>query len=281
MVAIDAGGVNAGRSDTGMTGHDPPDAGRPQRPDAGVPLRPDAGVPPLFDAGNPPATDEPIPGLILRYDFSGEGTVVADLVGTAHAQLIGGATLAPNRDFVELDGIDDYVDMPNGIVSSLDSATFLAWMGWSGDPRRACWQRVFDFGVSDGGEDAVGSVVTSLFMTTSSCGTYAFGAMAEFGRIQYQVFDDEPLPAGYTFQVALVVDAEAQTVTLYRDRMAVGRAPAPYRLSELMDVNNWLGRSQWVQDGNLNGFFGDFRIYSRALSANEIVTLYDRGPNGL
>jgi hypothetical protein len=203
---------------------------------------------------------------------------VPDLVGDNDAMLMGDAVLSRDREYVVLDGDGDYVDMPNGIVSALRSATFLAWVAWDGGP---CWQRVFDFGASTSGEDVVGTVDTSLFMTPVACGSDAFMVMAEFGRIQYQLFDDSPLPTGYTLQLALVVDAERETFTLYRDKSMVAEAKAPFALSDLHDVNNWLGRSQWVQDRDFSGIIGDFRIYDRALAPDEISTLYDRGPGGL
>ena len=105
--------------------------------------------------------------------------------------------------------------------------------------------------------------------------------MAEFGRIQYQMFAPRPLVAGYTIQVALVVDAERNTFTIYDDGVLVAAAETPFRLGDFEDVNNWLGRSQWPQDRFFDGLYGDFRIYDRALDPDEIATLYDRRPNGL
>jgi hypothetical protein len=232
----------------------------------------------LRDAGGNGPPGAVVSDLVLRYDFSGSGTVVRDLVGDADAQLIGGATLASDRDFITLDGVDDYVDMPNGVISGLRNATFVAWVAWDGGP---CWQRIFDFGISDAGEDQVGNVVTSLFMTPQACGVSTFTAMAELGRVQYPVSADEALPAGYTIQVALAVDSDRQTFTLYRDNMRVAQTSTPFQLGELTDTNNWLGRSQWVQDRFFSGIYGEFRIYARALSDAEIATLYSLGPNRL
>jgi hypothetical protein len=226
--------------------------------------------------GAPPETT--VSDLVLRYDFAGTGTLVRDLVGDADAQLIGGASLSSDRDFITLDGVDDYVDLPNGVISGLHNATLIAWVAWDGGP---CWQRIFDFGISDAGEDAVGNVVTSLFMTPQACGLATFTAMAELGRVQYPVSADDALPSGVAVQVALVVDTDRQTFTLYRDNMRVAQASTPFQLGELTDNNNWLGRSQWVQDRFFAGIYGEFRIYARALGDAEIATLYSLGPNGL
>jgi hypothetical protein len=228
-------------------------------------------------AGRSPE-DGPIEGLVLRYDFAGDdGTRVADRVGDADAVLMGDAFLERGR--ANLDGEGDYVDMPNGVLSQLESATLVAWVSWNGG---FCWQRVFDFGASTAGEDMVGTVDTSLFMTPYACGIEAFMGMAEFGRIQYQVYDDQRLPTGQEVQVALVVDTERQVLSMYLDAELIGEAPAPFALAEIRDVNNWLGRSQWVQDtSDFAGTYDDFRIYDRALGSEEIAILYERGPGGL
>ncbi|HWZ91070.1 MAG TPA: hypothetical protein VNW92_19550 [Polyangiaceae bacterium] len=64
--------------------------------------------------------------LIHRYSFSGEGTRVVDSVSGADGVLMAGATL-DGAGHAALDGLDDYVDLPNGLVSSLHDATLLTW----------------------------------------------------------------------------------------------------------------------------------------------------------
>jgi Concanavalin A-like lectin/glucanases superfamily len=223
------------------------------------------------DAGSPPLPED---SLVLRYDFSGSGDVVRDLVGGRDARLFGGTLLSPERPFIYLDGVDDYVDLPNGVVSGLRNATFIVWLAWNGG---ACWQRVFDFGVSDRGENAAGTGVTSLYMTPRACGGDSFTATADIGSEQYSVDADSTLPIGYALQVALVVDGDRQTFTLYRDTQKVGEMEAPFQFSQLIDINNWLGRSQWARDGLFQGSIGEFRIYSRALNDEEIARVRAEG----
>ena len=248
-----------------------------QRPGRLPTTRRDSGQSPIAsadeEAGAPEVT-APADSLVLRYDFSGSGDVVPDLVGDHDARLLGGTMLSPDRTFIRLDGVDDYVDIPNGVVSGLQSATFIVWLTWSGG---VCWQRIFDFGISDKGEDQAGNSVTSLFMTPQACGSDAFTAMAELGSVDFPVADDAALPTGYALQVALVVDGDSQTFTLYRDSDKVGEAATSFQLGQLTDANNWLGRSQWSQDAFFSGAIGEFRIYSRALSAQEIAQVRAEG----
>ncbi len=86
--------------------------------------------------------------LIHRYRFDGASTVVIDEVGGQDGELLGGAVLDQSGRLT-LDGEDDFVDLPNGLVSELEDATFVVWTIWDGG---AGSKRVFDFGVSRLGE---------------------------------------------------------------------------------------------------------------------------------
>ena len=219
----------------------------------------------------------PVPsvGLALRYDFGGTGARVLDRIGDAHAEVLGGAQL-DEQGGLTLDGENDYVDMPNGIVSRLDSASFVVWLEWLGT---LCWQRVFDFGISDAGEGRVGNAVTSLFMTPESCGRDVFMVSAEFSGAMHNLFDDAPLPRERPIQVALTIDVERDAMTMFIDGARVAQGAAAFRLRDIDDRNNWLGRSQWVQDLMMNARYDEFRIYDRALSESEVAALYARGPD--
>lgn len=215
--------------------------------------------------------------LVHHYDFDGEGTVVADLVGDADGELQGGATL-DGMGGVILDGVDDYVNLPNGIISALSSVTIVVWLEWYGG---RCWQRVFDFGSSIQGEDTVASAETSLFLTPASCDGAHVGPVLEHvtsamfhvrntAYVAQQV--DMPLPEDEPVFVALVVDPNRLTLTV--NTILAAELMATLYVSELNDVNNWLGRSQWVQDPTFNGRFDDVRIYNRALTADELEHLF-------
>src|SRR6478609_5796056 len=117
--------------------------------------------------GSDAATAAPskVEHLIHRYSFDGEGQRVLDSVGTADGSLQGGAVL-DGAGHATLDGVDDYVNLPNGLVSHLTDVTLVAWLAWNGG---SCWQRVFDFGSTDSGEDNVGNATTSLFATPKRC----------------------------------------------------------------------------------------------------------------
>jgi hypothetical protein len=216
-----------------------------------------------------------------RYRFDGTGVVAVDETGGADGVIVGGATLDGSGSVV-LDGNDDYVDLPNGIVSVLDDATFSAWLTWNGNN---CWHRVFSFGSTVQGEDIAGDRETELFVTPVNCPTpgAALGFTALFELASAAPSESAQLLSGVSFgqgvqrHVVLAFTSSGQ-VRLYLDGERVAATTTSLRLSDINDVNNWLGRSQWVQDFNLPGVFVSFEIYDLALSDSEVRALFESGP---
>jgi Concanavalin A-like lectin/glucanases superfamily len=64
--------------------------------------------------------------------------------------------------------------------------------------------------------------------------------------------------------------ADAQELRLYYNAKEEGRSPFPEPLSAIEDVNNWLGRSQFIADSRFGGSFLEFRIYAKALTQAEL-----------
>jgi len=228
----------------------------------------DAGAPTVPNMGH----------LLHRYSFEGEGSRVTDSIGGAHGSLLGGAAL-DGAGHVTLDGTDDYVNLPNGLLSGLTDATLVTWLAWNGG--RHCWQRVFDFGSSDAGEDNVGDATSSLFATPLRCpGDGPATAFETSAGILASVDSDAPFPVLNVALLAVVVDSKAQELRLYAAGQPLGTGKA-VTLAQLSDENNWLGRSQWVQDPYLRGTYDEFRIYDVALSNAELAALEAAGPDAL
>jgi hypothetical protein len=100
------------------------------------------------------------------------------------------------------------------------------------------------------------------------------------------------VPTTVDTHLALVVDGVARIMTLYQNG-AVVQVGAPYTdlgtgsvnnlagLSGLNDVNNWLGRSQFAPDPGFDGTISEFRIYSVARSAAQIMASFRATETGL
>jgi hypothetical protein len=226
------------------------------------------------DAGGIPS-DPTRANLVLRYDFKGRGARLSDRVGTSAARILGGAQLDETGGLT-LDGVDDYVDLPNRTLARLQSATIMTWVTWSGG---ICWQRVFDFGRSTQGEDKAADGLASLFLTFSACPEGTLRASYEREQDRHPASSSRVPPTEQPMQLTLVFDAARARMTLYLDARSLAEGDVPYALSELDDNNAWLGRSQWQQDSFARARYDEFRIYDRPLSAAEIAAALKRGPD--
>jgi hypothetical protein len=227
------------------------------------------------------ANEVPPPGSLLhRYSFDGTGTIVHDSVGNADGNAIGGAMLSGDGS-LSLDGNNDYVNLPNGLISSLNDVTLVAWVSErDGGP---VFERIFDFGSSTAGEDrrAMGKsfvMVTPYSQTgdgqdlTMQAGTPALGVI--------QIATNNSIRDGNTHQVGAVFRSGVR-LELLLDGVLLGIRPTRMKLSDIDDVNNWLGQSQFSADANFGGTYLEFRIYGQALSACALTSLLSAGPDSL
>lgn len=241
----------------------------------------DATVP---SSSSPPSSspcEDQITLPTQRFDFSGAGTEIIDHMGGPSGELLGGAALT-GAGSIELDGDDDYVNLPNGLLSTNRSATILVWASLVDGP--AYW-RLLDFGTSSGGEDPTGSAVGTTYVAiTTETGLDPSGLALLIGHggasSEDRALTDLSLEVP---QVALgiVLDGEAGRATLYVDGLDVASTPMTAPLSEIDDVNNWLGRSQYAADPHYPGTYTELRIYASALSACAMATLAEWGPDVL
>lgn len=206
--------------------------------------------------------------LAHRYQFDANAQ---DTVGTAHGQLVGGATL--NGTGVVLDGSSGYVNLPNNLITGYTSVTFETWVS---NNLSGTWARIWDFGNSSGGEDfPLGSGTSGseyLFITTRNGGGSIEVNYTVPGLGQSVDWSGTQLPSGVRKHIVWTSDAAAQTMLLYVDGMLVGSNTATTLTPAALGptVNNWLGRSQW-NDPLFNGSIDEFRIYDGALSPLQVA----------
>lgn len=223
--------------------------------------------------------------LVHRYSFSWN---VRDSVGGAHGTLVNGTRQASfvsgqlvlgNSGQNSNGGVGDYVDLPNGIISALGSqATFECWATWTGN---SSWDRFFDFGTSNAGEDssAGGEWSTYIFLTPhGGSGVLRLG-------FRNGPTNDERGVEGFTLapgehHLAVTWDETASSVCLYLDGQLVGTSAPHFQLADMTDNNNWLGRSQWG-DPFFRGSYNEVRLWNHAMSDREVLQSYLVGPDGV
>lgn len=217
----------------------------------------------------PASTPTPATNPVVWYKFDqSSGTTASDSSGNGkNATLVNGPTWTAGKsgNAVNLDGLNDYLSMPSGIVSGLNDFTIATWVKLDSI---STWSRIFDFGTGTSRNMFLtprgGSNVIRFTITTG-------GYSAE-----QQINGTAALPTGAWKHVA--VTKSGNLAILYVDGVEVGRnsnmtiSPSALGNTSL----NYIGKSQYA-DPYLDGQVDGFRIYNRGLSATEIKNLYSAG----
>jgi len=221
------------------------------------------------------------PWLVNRYDFSGTGTVVVDSLSGKNGEIIGGAALDGTGQLSLTGDTQQYVKLPPWLISSMKSVTIVTWFTWNGGRP---WQSVFNFGYNKSGSslpsEDVGAEVFFTPLTVAVTPTSSFHMAIVFDQGQDSIDHPEAFPTNQPMAVAAVYDGELRQISLFYNGILAEPPKAltiGYSLSELKDSNCWLGQSQWAHDvaynGNFRGIYDEFRIYSGALTAQQVANL--------
>ena len=211
--------------------------------------------------------------LVGQWKFDdGAGTTAADSSGRGNNGLLqGNPVWVAGHDSGALwfNGVGDYVDLPIGaVLNSLTNSTFAVWANSSN--AGGGWQRIFDFGLD---------TTSYMFLTprtAGAAGPMRFAITTNGGGAESQVTTASNLPSGW-HHVAVTINADTDTVTLYQDGLPVAQTSAVSLTPSSLGAttNNWLGRSEY-NDPYYMGRLDDFRIYNKALSASEVASLAGR-----
>lgn len=129
----------------------------------------------------------------------------------------------------------------------------------------ATWSRLFDFGS--------GERRYMMLTPRSNAGAVRYAISTVHGYNEQVIDGAAALATGRWVHVAVTLSDT--TGTLYVDGVVAGTNAqmtlAPFHLGET--TQNWLGRSQFSNDPDLQGRVDDFRLYSGALGATEIAAL--------
>jgi Alpha-L-arabinofuranosidase B, catalytic/Concanavalin A-like lectin/glucanases superfamily/NPCBM-associated, NEW3 domain of alpha-galactosidase/Lamin Tail Domain len=158
---------------------------------------------------------------------------------------------------------NQYVNLPQGIVSNLTDFSIAAWVN-PGTTSGQTWARIFDFG--SGTSDF-------MFLTVNAGGAgLRFDINSQGGTSQMIGGTGLQLPTGWQH---VAVTLSGNTGTLWVNGMPVAtNTNMTQRPADLGNTNqNWIGRSQFSADPLLSAAVDEFQIYNRALSQAEIQSL--------
>jgi len=236
------------------------------------------------------------------------GTVIPDAIAGAPGTIVGigavrgGSALTlpgTTNGTLAADSISAYFDLPNGIISSKSSLTIEIWATIHA---ARTWQRLFDFGnMNIAGNGAFGELTPTsgapggatnssdnLMLVANRENTLSTQQLTArlngAGEINNQTNLTTSTGTQYHYVVTFQpgIGANAATggrLTWYRNGAQAGFIDTNFRLNQIDDVNNWLGRSQYTNDSNANISYNDVRIYEYALSPSQISANATAGPD--
>jgi len=230
-----------------------------------------------------------LPGMTHRYTFNNGGAAdatsnaVPDIVGTAHGIVQNGSgTTRFTGSRVTLSGgpstTAPYVDLPNGLLSvnstNNGGSGKVTFEGWAKVTAARNWARILDFGISGGGEfmspgPPPPSEGQQYFFYSASIGTDVNRRRVDVTARNLSIGGgSEFTTSTFNQDVHFVITWDETTGVLiaYENGVQVGTFTTPAAMSQISDVNVWLGRSNWVNDDNMQGEFDEFRIYNTILS---------------
>ena len=209
-------------------------------------------------------------GLLAHYTFDeGSGSTVVDHSGNDRDGALTGGTWIPDGEFggaLRLGG-SDYVTVAN-FPNMLSSLSVSAWVRTSSMP-------------TDGYETVVSTEIVfqggwqlNLDKTTSD--TAVHEAFWDTVRATYTYYECPCMPLGQWAHLAMVVDGDAHTLTMYVDGQVESVTPAPNPMtpgSAVLYIGRWS-----MQDRLLVGDIDDIAIYNRALASAEVQSLGQMPP---
>ncbi|MHA7964850.1 family 43 glycosylhydrolase [Paenibacillus sp. CAU 1782] len=159
-----------------------------------------------------------------------------------------------------------YIAIPNGVLNGLDQMTVAAWVKWSGGSAN---QWLYALGADSN---------RNQFLSPRLWSGKLHSAIKNGGG--EQVADGaEAMDTGVWKHVAVTIDPAARTSVLYLDGVALSRnTNTTIKPSDLYDAakgySGYIGKSFYA-DPYFSGQVDDFRIYSAALSEEDINVLYN------
>jgi len=242
------------------------------------------------------------PPLAHRYGFDLLlGQAVLDSVGDGHGVVLGEGAVWEGGELLLPGGSSEvaaYVDLPNGLISRLGTAQGgtgrLTIEGWVTVEGAGGWPRIFDFGSNaPGGENGEitgpgetngeGNNGLDYLMLTGFRGTETNTRRLEWGErdpvdLGAVILDFNHETIQTQIHFAVTFDETTGTLAYYENGVLIGTRTTNFQLGGLNDVNNWLGRSNWTADSNLQGRFNELRIYDAVLSPAQVMVSGIRGP---
>ena len=215
----------------------------------------------MVDGLSGTATVSTYDDVLVWYKADTAGATLVDSSGNNQsAPLTGAYSFGAGVTGTALTIGGGYATLPTGVVSSYNDITVAAWVKVTTLQQ---WSRIFDFGSGIG---------IYMFLTPQAdTGKLRFAITTNSNGAEEHV-DGPALTANAWTHLAVTLSGD--TATLYVNGVAVASNDTftlhPTNMGPT--TQNYIGKSQW-NDPALQGSIDDFRIYSRALTAEQLAKL--------
>lgn len=207
--------------------------------------------------------------LRMHFDFKEKSnSIVIDVSGNGlNGLLMNGATISNGVLYLN-GGVsqnrDPYVNLNPNSLTDLYVFSISFWVKTHASVE---WARVFEFYTPD---NFLNSMV---FVAISNLGPQPFFQYTLYGTPY--TFDTRVIVPPDTWAHFVVV-VNSYQITIYFNSTQILDQTVTKSLSDLGNTTfKWLGRSDDVNNRGLNGYLDDFRIYTRAISAEEATVLFN------
>ncbi|WP_257293046.1 cadherin domain-containing protein, partial [Endozoicomonas sp. ONNA1] len=202
-----------------------------------------------------------IEGIEAAYSFADN----KDLSGNGnHLTLSGNASLGSGRNgsnVFEMVGTHG-----SGEISGLElggAMTISAWVKY--DSLSQNWSRIVDFGDGPGSNNI-------LLTHVGTSETLAF-EIYDGASLEGQLHINNFFTAGEWVHVTATVD-DTGAMRVYKNGELAGENLNGALIPEIVRSNNYVGKSNWSNDGDLDGSVGELAIFNTGLGAHQVKALY-------
>ena len=183
-----------------------------------------------------------------------------DLTGHGNDLTLKGGAVAAFGE-LSLDGNSQYGEFPSNFLVGVNAYSVACWVKFVGV---GSWMRIWDFGT---GTDSY----LLLSATEGTDGIPAYYARLNGGDHQ-TVKTTQALPLNKW--VHMTVTYDGTRVSIYRNGALDVTLQSTIKPADLgPTARYWIGRSQYDHDAFFTGSYRDFRVFSRALSPEEVQKL--------
>jgi hypothetical protein len=229
-------------------------------------------------AAGEPGVVLPPADLLLHYTFDDLSALVAeDASGNGYHGTIAGDTL-PSGVAGHVDGaialndemaLKQHVIMPDDILLNRAAVSITSWLKLS---QAAAWDRLFDFNSGTANFFYFSPTGWNPNTMPARPGTHC-ALLTTSSGLAPEIILEETIPVKTWHHVAVVI-AKPYLRYYLNGELKAEIDNLPFGINALGATNkNWIGRSAYAPDPYLSGLVDDFRIYTGALTAEEVAEL--------